>query len=62
MWEKKYKNMFILEFSLGFLGYSQLFTIPTGAVNIQVKEITPTRNFLGKLRMIVKVLSWKLHF
>lgn len=28
-------------------GYSQLFTIPTGAVNIQVKEITPTRNFLA---------------
>lgn len=26
-------------------GYSQLFIIPTGAVNIQVKEITPTRNF-----------------
>ncbi|KAM5129347.1 papilin [Mantella aurantiaca] len=28
-------------------GYSQLFTIPIGAVNIQVKEITPTRNFLA---------------
>lgn len=45
--------MSILQFSLCLLGYSQLFTIPTGAVNIQVKEITPTRNFLGNFRMIV---------
>ncbi|KAM9294417.1 papilin [Gastrophryne carolinensis] len=28
-------------------GYSQLFTIPAGAVNIQIKEVTPTRNFLA---------------
>ncbi|XP_075699471.1 papilin isoform X2 [Rhinoderma darwinii] len=28
-------------------GYSQLFTIPIGAINIQIKEVTPTRNFLA---------------
>ncbi|XP_075048304.1 papilin isoform X2 [Mixophyes fleayi] len=28
-------------------GYSQLFTIPTGATNIQIKEVAPTRNFLA---------------
>ncbi|KAG8560917.1 hypothetical protein GDO81_015183 [Engystomops pustulosus] len=28
-------------------GYSQLFTIPIGAINIQIKEVSPTRNFLA---------------
>ncbi|XP_063803739.1 papilin isoform X2 [Pseudophryne corroboree] len=28
-------------------GYSQLFTIPKGATNIQIKEVAPTRNFLA---------------
>ncbi|XP_069805852.1 papilin isoform X2 [Dendropsophus ebraccatus] len=28
-------------------GYSQLFTIPKGAINIQIKEVSPTRNFLA---------------
>ncbi|XP_040267540.1 papilin isoform X1 [Bufo bufo] len=28
-------------------GYSQLFTIPIGAINIQIREVSPTRNFLA---------------
>ncbi|XP_056403044.1 papilin isoform X2 [Hyla sarda] len=28
-------------------GYSQLFTIPKGAINIQIKEVSPTRNFIA---------------
>ncbi|XP_066464457.1 papilin isoform X2 [Eleutherodactylus coqui] len=28
-------------------GYSQLFTIPIGSINIQIKEVSPTRNFLA---------------
>lgn len=32
-----------------FLGYNQIFIIPVGATSIQIKEVKPSRNFLGMI-------------
>lgn len=31
-----------------FSGYNQIFIIPVGATSIRIKEVMPSRNFLGK--------------
>lgn len=38
-----------------FSGYNQIFIIPVGATSIQIKEVKPSRNFLGMINVRIYV-------
>lgn len=54
----------ILNNHLSFSGYNQIFIIPVGATSIQIKEVKPSRNFLGMtdVRICVSVHLDSSHY